>query len=109
MSKVVSSTTAICLTMREKVCARREAEVPTLRPALQEREIEIKSFFHILYTIYYVQQFQDLLEERENRDVEEEGVVEVGGAEGRAQCPPRLPSSRSRWDGCSRTTSSSSW
>ena len=35
MSKVVSRTAAICLTMRENVCARREAEVPTLRPALQ--------------------------------------------------------------------------
>ena len=35
MSKVVSKTTAICLMMRENVCARRAADVPTLRADLE--------------------------------------------------------------------------
>ena len=48
----------------------------------------------------------NLLEERENRDPEDDGVPEVGGAEGKAQwlAPP---TSLTRCEGGSNTTSSS--
>ena len=116
ISKVVSRTTAICLTMSEKDCARRDDDVPTLRADLEEREemgeerwgrgdgggemgegrwgrgdgggVMGEERRNRGGVIVGLDMYMYLLEDRENRDPEEEGVAGGGGREGRAQWDP---------------------